>query len=71
LWWPEFFRKVAIAMFEVLTEEVGAVMLTLASALLFEELTLGGLVKLITAPKSLPRKTDRSTNSNENDSRPA
>ena len=42
-------------MIESVMEEVGAVMLTLASALLFEELTLGGLVKLIAGPKTETR----------------
>jgi hypothetical protein len=37
-------------MLESVTEEVGSVLLTLASALLFEELTLGALVRLIVAP---------------------
>jgi len=31
---------------------MGSVLLTLASALLFEELTLGALVRLIVAPKA-------------------
>jgi hypothetical protein len=39
-------------MLESVTQEVGAVMVTLASALLFEELTLGALVRLIAAPKA-------------------
>lgn len=39
-------------MLESVTEEVGSVLLTLASALLFEELTLGALVRLIVAPKA-------------------
>ena len=35
--------------------EMSAVLLTLASALLFEELTLGALVKLIVDPKAHAR----------------
>jgi len=43
-------------MIENVVEEAGSVMLTLASALLFEELTLGGLVKLIVGPHRAPSK---------------
>jgi len=51
----QFFRRYfsgATNMLESVTEEVGSVLLTLASALLFEELTLGALVRLIVAPKA-------------------
>lgn len=39
-------------MIESVIEEAGSVMLTLAAALLFEELTLGALVRLIVAPRA-------------------
>ena len=54
-------------MLESVTAEAGSVLLTLASALLFEELTLGALVRLIVAPKasadsqSQPRHRDGRT----------
>jgi hypothetical protein len=60
-----------MTMLESVTEEIGAVMLTLASALFFEELTLGGLVKLIAAPKRKVVTTGRSPHRNEDSSRPA
>jgi|HubBroStandDraft_1064217.scaffolds.fasta_scaffold277517_2 hypothetical protein len=58
-------------MLESVTQEVGAVMLTLASALLFEELTLGGLVKLIAAPKSVSRRNDKRPHGNNSGTPPA
>ncbi len=39
---------------------VGAVLLPAASALLLEELTYGGLVRLLLAPKPAPRKSEDS-----------
>ena len=40
----------------LLERELGTVLLPLAAALLFEELTLGGLVRLLFAPRPEPRK---------------
>jgi hypothetical protein len=41
-----------MSLIESTTGGMGSVLLTLASALLFEELTLGALVRLIVAPKA-------------------
>jgi hypothetical protein len=41
-----------MSMIESAAGGMGSVLLTLASALLFEELTLGALVRLIVAPKA-------------------
>jgi hypothetical protein len=57
-------------MFESAMEEAESVLLALASALLFEELTLGGLVKLITAPKSKSRTNDQNPHRREDGGQP-
>jgi hypothetical protein len=46
---------------------MGSVLLTLASALLFEELTLGALVRLIVAPRV---RTDSRSKRRQQNSRP-
>lgn len=46
---------------------MGSVLLTLASALLFEELTLGAPVRLIVAPRT---RGDESTKRRNKDARP-
>lgn len=46
---------------------MGSVLLTLASALLFEELTLGALVRLIVAPRA---RSDSRTGSRSKDVHP-
>jgi hypothetical protein len=43
---------------------VGAVLLPVAAVLLFEELTLGGLVRLLLAPRPETRKQDEPKNRN-------
>jgi hypothetical protein len=53
-------------MLENVTEEVGTVMLTLASALLFEELTLGALVRLLIAPRTRTRGEGQSKRQRKN-----
>ncbi len=44
---------------------MGSVLLTLASALLFEELTLGALVRLIVAPKARGHSDSRRRQDND------
>lgn len=41
---------------------LGAVLLPVAAVLLFEELTLGGLVRLLLAPRPEPRKQKEPAN---------
>ncbi|HTW78955.1 MAG TPA: hypothetical protein VME23_05335 [Terracidiphilus sp.] len=53
-------------MLENVTEEVGTVMLTLASALLFEELTLGALVRLLITPRTRTRCEGQSKRQRKN-----
>ncbi|MGP8252073.1 MAG: hypothetical protein ACLQHF_08570 [Terracidiphilus sp.] len=49
-----------MSVIESATGGMGSVLLTLASALLFEELTLGVLVRLIVAPRTRTRGDDQS-----------
>ena len=57
-------------MLESATGEAGSALLTLASALLFEELTLGGLVRLILAPKTTAGTENHHVHEGEDDRQP-
>jgi hypothetical protein len=56
-----------MSMIESAAGGMGSVLLTLASALLFEELTLGALVRLIVAPRA---RSDSRTGSRSKDVHP-
>jgi hypothetical protein len=57
-----------MSMFESATGGTGSVLLAMASALLFEELTLGALVRLIVSPRA--RGDSQGKRGHENDRPP-
>ncbi len=51
------------------TNAIGRALLSFAAALLFEELTIGGLVRLILAPRPRPAKQQERTHNDSGDSK--